>query len=136
MRIEIRRWRMAGNASDDKGIGVGYDILVPIEDVPRGNSSNIETISNGRRYMQYADATWITDLPMGYARYNAWLDHERNAQKRMLNLLHEHCPETRELTEWPVLWAYIKPKDAHDLHTVHARVADPREVGAKDRSAA
>ena len=136
MRIEIRRWRMAGNASDDKGIAVGYDILVPIEDVPRGNSSNIETISNGRRYMQYADATWTTDLPMGYARYNAWLDHERNAQERMLNLLHEHCPETRKLTQWPVLWAYIKPEDAHDLHTVHARVADPREVGAKDRSAA
>ena len=136
MRIEIRRWRMAGNASDDKGIAVGYDILVPIEDVPPGNSSNIETISNGRRYMQYADATWATDLPVGYARYNARLDHERDAKKRMLALLHEHCPETRELTEWPLFWACIKPQDAHDLHTVRARVADPRDANTSDRSAA
>ena len=136
MRIEIRRWRMACDASDDGSIAVGYEIMVPIEDVPPGNSSNIDVNWNGRMYQYYDDATWKTDLPVGYARYSARLDHERNAQKQMMGFLHEHCPETRELTEWPLFWAYIKPEDAHDLHTVHARVPDPRDASASDRSAA
>ena len=130
MRIEIRRWRMAGGSGDERGVAVGYDVLVPSEDVPPGNSSNIETLSNGRRYKQYPDATWATDLPTGYARYEAWLNHERAAQERMLTLLHEHCPETRELTEWPVLWAHIRPEDAENLYTVHATVDNPRDMSA------
>ena len=135
MRVEIRRWRMAGGPDPDGNVPVAYDVLVPLEDVPPGNSSNIETISEGKHYKQFPDATWSTDLPPGPERYVAWLDHEKAAEQRMLAFLHEHCPETRGLTKWPLLWTYIAPEDAQDLHTVHFTVDDSEETAPRATSA-
>ena len=51
-----------------------------------------------REYRTYEDATWVTDLPRGFERYAKWLDHEKAAQRQMLDMVHEHCPETRSWT--------------------------------------
>ena len=104
MRIEIHRWRMAIPVREDGRVAVGYDVRVILTD-------------HGE-YQDYPDATWSTSLSPGWARYEAWLAHEREAKRQMLHFLHEHCPETRELTEWPALWAYVDPDLAPDLHTV------------------
>ena len=117
MRIEIHRWRMAIPVREDGRVAVGYDVRVPIGDCPP-NSSNHYILTDHGEYQDYPDATWSTDLPPGWARYEAWLAHEREAKRHMLHFLHEHCPETRELTEWPALWAYVDPDLAPDLHTV------------------
>ena len=52
--------------------------------------------------------------------------HEQAAKRRMLAFLHVHCPETRHLTEWALLWAYVDPEDGADLHTVHFTVPETR----------
>ena len=118
MRIEIRRWRMAGPARYDGRAAVAYAVRVPVDDCPPNNSNHYVQTAAGE-YQDYPDATWSTDLPPCWIRYKAWLDHEQAARRQMLRFLHEHCPETRELTEWPVLWAYIDPDLAQDLHTIH-----------------
>ena len=78
-------------------------------------------------YQDLANATRSCDLPPGWERYRAWLEHEREAKRRMLAFLHEHCPETRELDEWAAFWAYIRPELAEGLQTVHFTVPPPRE---------
>ena len=134
MRIEIHRWRMAMSPRNDGRVAVGYDLLVPLKDCVPKNSSNIEVLHGDRRYMHYPHATWSTDLPPCWTRYEAWLAHEREAERQMLRFLHEHCPETHELDEWPTLWAYIDPEHANDLHTVHVTIppaaAAPPSAGA------
>ena len=86
MRIEIHRHRMAMSPNDDGRIAVGYDVLVPEEDVLPGAQGHIRIIlSPGfREYRTYEDATWVTDLPRGFERYARWLDHEKAAQRQML----------------------------------------------------
>ena len=118
MRIEIHRWRMAIPTREDGRIAVGYDVRVPLSDCPP-NSSNHYIHTDHGEYQDYPNATWSTDLPPCWTRYKAWLDHEREARRQMLRFLHDHCPETRELTEWPALRAYVDPDLARDLHTVH-----------------
>ena len=125
MRIEIHRWRMAGSPRDDGLVAVAYNVLVPLEDCVRNNSSNIQVILDGRVYKDYPDATWSTDLAPGWDRYEAWLAHERAAKRRMLEFLHQHCPETRTLDEWPTLWASIPPEVAEDLRTIHFTIPTP-----------
>ena len=125
MRIEIHRWRMAGSPRDDGLVAVAYNVLVPLEDCVRNNSSNIQVLLDGRVYKDYPDATWSTDLPPGWDRYAAWLAHERAAKRRMLDFLHQHCPKTRTLDEWPTLWACIPPRLAESLHTIHFTIPPP-----------
>ncbi len=125
MRIEIHRWRMAGSPRDDGFVAVAYNVLVPLEDCVRNNSSNIQVLLDGRVYKDYPDATWSTDLAPGWDRYEAWLAHERAAKRRMLDFLHQHCPETRTLDEWPTLWACIPPRLAESLHTIHFTIPPP-----------
>ena len=50
MRIEIHRWRMAGSPRDDGRVAVAYNVLVPLEDCVRNNSSNIQVLLDGRVY--------------------------------------------------------------------------------------
>ena len=125
MRIEIHRWRMTGGPGDDGLVPVAYDVLVPLEDCVPNNSSNIEVLLNGRVYKEYPDATWSTDLAPGWDRYEAWFAHERAANRRMLDFLHQYCPETRTLDEWPTLWACIPPRLAEDLRTIHFTIPPP-----------
>ena len=104
------------------GDPAGATILTTAHDIRRitvAYSSNCYIQTDDGEYQDYPDATWSTDLPPCWTRYKAWLDHEQAARRQMLRFLHEHCPETRELTEWPVLWAYIDPDLARDPHTVH-----------------
>ena len=104
MRIEIHRWLMAMAPRADGRVAVAYDILVPLEDCPPAEGRTIRVRPGEGEYLDYASATWSTDLPRGWDRYKAWLQHERNAHQQMLRYLHEHCPETRELDRWPTLW--------------------------------
>ena len=133
MRIEINRWRMAG-ARDIHTVAVGYNCLVPVKDCVPNNPSNRSIIWENRHYMDFPDATWSTDLPPSWARYSAWLEHERAARRRMLGFLHKHCPETRMLDEWPTLWADINPRFANKLHTVHFTI--PWAPATPERAAA
>ena len=125
MRIEIHRWRMAGSPHDDGLVAIGINVLVPLEDCVPNNSSNIQVLLDRSVYKDYAYATWSTDLAPGWERYEAWLAHERAAKRRMLEFLHQHCPETRALDEWPPLWACIPPELAEDLHTIHFTIPPP-----------
>ena len=126
MRVEIHRWRMAGSPHDDGLVAVAYNVLVPLEDCVPNNSSKIQVLLDRSVYKDYAYATWPTDLPPGWERYEAWLAHERAAKRRMLEFLHsKHCPETRALDEWPTLWASIPPELAEDLHTIHFTIPPP-----------
>ena len=43
----------------------------------------------------------------------------------MLDFLHQRCPETRALDEWPNLRIYIPPQLAEDLHTIHFTIPPP-----------
>ena len=124
MRIEIHRHRMAMPPADDGRIAVGYDVLVPEEDALPGAQGTIRLLSPGfRKYRSYEDATWVSDLPRGFARYAKWLDHEKAAQRRMLAMVQEHCPETRHWSEWPVFWAFVDPGSSQD--TVHFTIEHP-----------
>ena len=125
MRIEIHRWRMAGSPHDDGLVAVAYNVLVPLEDCVPNNSSNIQVLLGRRAYRDYPYATWSTHIAPGWERYEAWLAHERAAKRRMLEFLHQHCPETRALDEWPTLWASIPPELAEDLHTIHFTIPPP-----------
>ncbi len=112
---------------DDGSIAVAYDILVPLNDCLPNRCTIRTLLTNGRAYQGFANATWSCDLPLGWERYQAWLQHELEAKRRMLAFLHEHCPETGELERWPALWAYIRPELAEDLRTVHLTIPTPGE---------
>ena len=126
MRIEIHRHRMAMSPADDGKIAVGYDVLVPEEDVLPGAQGQIRLLGPKlREYRSYEDATWVTDLPRGFKRYAGWLDHEKAAQRQMLDMVQDHCPETRGWTEWPVFWAFVDPASSQD--TVRFTIEHPKE---------
>lgn len=110
MRIEIHPWLMAMGSRDDGRIAVTYDVLVALYDcLP--NRCNIRTrLTNGRVCQDFANATWSSHLPSGWERYQTWLEHDHEPKRRMLAFLHEHCPETRKLEEWPALRVYIHPE--------------------------
>lgn len=115
MRIEIHRNRIAVPPRDDGMIAVGYDILVPEEDVLPGAQGRIRVINPGwREYRTYEDATWVTDLSPGVERYSRWLDHEKAAQAEMLAMVQQHCPETRTWTRWPIFWAEVEPGSSQE----------------------
>ena len=129
MRIEIHRHRMAMPARDDGRIAVGYDVLVPEEDVLPGAQGMIRILSPGHReYRTYEDATWVTHLPRSFERYAKWLDHEKAAQREMLSMVQEHCPETREWTRWPVFWAFVDPGSSQE--TICFTIERPTQTGA------
>ena len=126
MRIEIHRHRMAMPPRNDGRIAVGYDVLVPEEDVLPGAQGMIRILSPGHReYRRYEDATWVTDLPRSFERYAKWLDHEKATQSEMLAMVQEHCPETSEWTRWPVFWAYVEPGSSQE--TVRLTIQHPKE---------
>ncbi len=136
MRIEIHRWRMAMAPRADGRVAVAYDILVPLKDCPRVEGMTIRVRPGEGEYVDYASATWSTDLPRGWDRYRAWLRHERNARRQMLGYLHEHCPETREIDRWPALWAYVRPEDAQGLRTVFFTLDAPVATAERPMTAA
>ena len=128
MRIEIHRHRMAMPPDDDGRIAVGYDVLVPEEDALPGAQGVIRLLGpDFRPYRSYEDATWTTDLPRGFERYAKWLDHEKAAQREMLAMLHEHCPETRDLAKWPMFWVLVTADSSQD--TVCFSIDHPQESG-------
>lgn len=127
MRIEIHRHRMAMRPANDGSIGVGYDVLVPEEDVLPGAQGMIRIISPGmREYRRYEDATWVTDLPRSFERYSKWLDHEKAAQREMLAMVQQRCPETREWTRWPMFWAMVDGDSSQK--TIKFTIKHPREA--------
>ena len=118
MRIERHRHRMAMPPANDGTIAVGYDVLVPEEDVLPGAQGMIRIVGPKlREYRRYEDATWVTNLPRSFERYAKWLDHEKAAQREMLAMVQKHCPETRGWTHWPVFWAYVEPGSSQE--TIH-----------------
>ena len=126
MRIEIQRYRMAMPPREDGQIAVGYDVLVPEEDVLHGAQGMIRLMGPElREYRRYEDATWVTDLPRSFERYEKWLDHEKAAQREMLAMVQKHCPETRGWTRWPFLWAHVDPDASQE--TVRFTIEDPKE---------
>ena len=135
MRIEIHRHRMAMPPRNDGTIAVGYNVLVPEEDVLPGAQGMIRIVSPGHReYRRYEDATWVTDLPRSFERYSQWLDHEKAAQREMLAMVQEHCPETREWTRWPIFWAFVDAASNQD--TIGFTINHPKETGAAPAASA
>ena len=129
MRIETHRHRMAMPPRDDGRIAVGYDVLVPEEDVLPGAQGMIRIVSpDHREYRRYEDATWVTDLPRGFERYSKWLHHEKAGQREMLAMVQEHCPETHDWTDWPVFWAFVDAGSRQD--TVRFTIDHPEETEA------
>ena len=127
MPIEIRRHRMAMSPADDGTIAVAYDVLVPEEDGLPGAQGMIRLLGlELREYRTYEDATWVTDLPRGFQRYAKWLVHEKAAQRQMLAMVQEHCPETRGWTRWPVFWAFVDA--ASSQQTVRLSIDRPRDT--------
>ena len=117
---------------DDGRIAVGYDVLVPEADVLPGAQGTIRILSPGHReYRTYEDATWVTDLPRGFERYSKWLDHEKAAQRKMLAMVKEHCPETNDWTRWPVFWAYVEPDSSQET----VRFTIEREIAVNETEA-
>ncbi len=134
MRIEIHRHRMAMPPADDGTIAVGYDVLVPEEDVLPGAQGMIRLMGPElREYRRYEDATWVTDLPRGFDRYEKWLDHEKAAQREMLAMVQERCPEAREWTRWPFLWAHVDPGASHK--TIRFTIEHPKEAATATAAA-
>ena len=126
MRIEIHRHRMAMPPADDERIPVGYDVLVPEEDVLPGAQGQIRLLGPElREYRTHEDATWLTDLPRGFERYARWLDHEKVSQRQMLAMVRKHCPETRGWSEWPVFWAVVDA--ASSQQTVRFSIDEPKD---------
>ena len=128
MQIEIQRQRMAIAPRDDGMIAVSYRVLVPEEDVLPGAQGVIRLQhydGRFREYRSYEDATWVTDLPRSFERYAKWLNHEENAQREMLAMVKEHCPETRQWSQWPVFWAYVDA--GASLETIRFTIEQPKE---------
>lgn len=131
MRVHIRRTLLTTPPGDDGRITVAYDMFVPIGECP-DDGMNRTTIIAGPpgtpwsdldRYHDFPQATWYTEMEPGYERYEAWLRHENTAKRRMLAMLHEHCPETRHLTEYPVVSAKVAPDTP--LSRVEFDIDDP-----------
>ena len=118
---------MAMDPRGDGRLAVAYDVLVPLDDCPPNGCTGRTRLTNGRMYQDFANATWSCDLPPGWERYRAWLEHEREAKRRMFAFLHNRCPETRELEQWSALWAYTRPELAEGLPTVHFTISPPGE---------
>ncbi len=110
-------------------------MLVPEEDVLPDAQGQIRLVGPElREYRTYEDATWVTDLPRGFQRYAAWLDHEKAAQRQTLTMVQEHSPETRDWTGWPVFWAFVDPASSQD--TVHFSIEQPTDSGPEAAASA
>ena len=118
---------MAIPPAEDGRIAVSYDVMVPEADVLPGAGGMVHLYGlDFRKYRRYEDATWTTDLPRGVARYRKWLEHEKAAQRRMVAIVQEHCPETRGWREWPMFWAFVDPASSQEtiLTTVESPIAE------------
>ena len=124
MRAEIHRHWMATPARKDGLRAAAYDVIVPVDDCPKGSRSRITILkaSTGLRFRAFPDATWTTKLSQGVERYCQWLQHEKACEDQMLAWLHEHCPETRQIGEWPMFWCHVDP--GASMETVYLEVQD------------
>ena len=141
MRVEIHRWKMATPKHDDGRVDVGYAIYVREQDVPAGfanGATRIHLAYEGKPvaweeyHVDYRDATWRSDEERGYGRYAAWLEHKSQAERRMMALLHEHCPETREHERWSSLWLPVR--EPPNLATIVIEVEEPDGMTCGDRN--
>ena len=51
----------------------------------------------------------------------------------MLAMLHEHCPETRGLSKWPMFWAFVNAESSQA--TVCFSIDHPRHGGTAEPAA-
>ena len=111
MRIEIHRTLMAVPPLPDGRRAVSYNVYVPLEDCPDQSKGHTMLCRDGvpghRDVMNFAEATWILDLERGHKRLGQWFDHEKAAERLMLEWLHAKCPETRGITRWPLFWTEV-----------------------------
>ena len=103
MRIEIHRTKLCARPLEDGRVAMSYDVLVPAAECAEG-AAGTARVRAGSEYRAFPEATWAPRMPTGWARYAAWLEHERACQLLMLEWLHEHCPETAALVVYPLLW--------------------------------
>ena len=90
---------------------IAYDVYVPLEDCPDPSNGHTMLCRDGvpghHDVMPFQDATWILDLEPGPKRLRQWFRHEKAAEQLMLGWLHARCPETRGITQWPLLWSEV-----------------------------
>lgn len=123
MQAIAKRVEMAMNP---KGYHFVYDVYVPVSELDRtfNHLYRIES-PNGRDIdcVTYATATlpqWIHDMPRGFERYTATLEHEDSANVIAWDRLHLVFPETRQanLNALPKLWVTYDNQLCHGHSTV------------------
>ncbi|MYH30583.1 MAG: hypothetical protein F4018_13855 [Acidobacteria bacterium] len=55
------------------------------------------------------------------------------AQREMLAMVQERCPEAREWTRWPFLWAHVDPGASHK--TIRFTIEHPKEAATATAAA-
>ena len=101
MKVKVTRVQMAGITANS------YDVLVPADHVPNHVNPHYFVSQGGKDYVPFTMATVSKEhsaMPLGSARYNDWLQHEKRAKKAMLEIIQKAFPETANLTEFPTLW--------------------------------
>ena len=124
MRAEIHRHWMATPTREDGLRAAAYDVVVPVDDCLEGSMSRITILkaSTGLSFRAFPDATWTTRLSQGLERYCQWVEHEKACQDQMLAWLHDHCPETRPVRDWPMFWCHVDALAS--METVYLEVQD------------
>ena len=104
MKIRIDRVRMAMPEP-----AYSYDATVPVSEVDRSKHSYF--ICRGREeFVSFADATRpaeLDEMPLGWERYEAWMEHEKRANARALEIAKRLFPELAPAEKWPSLWVVI-----------------------------
>tara|TARA_Y100000310_G_scaffold176053_1_gene176184 strand:+ start:115 stop:603 length:489 start_codon:yes stop_codon:yes gene_type:complete len=124
MQIFAKRTKMA-SGKERRGLDYAYDVYVTLESLPawlRDNPHKYTTVNTtgpgGKRIdcVDYAVASQSRvrfEMPQGFEKYGAWLEHEKAARRYMWNIVRRTFKETKALglDTMPILWAtYQKPR--------------------------
>ena len=133
MRIEIHRWKMAAEPHEDGRVDVGYAVYVLERDMLPGAQPRThhvlahegKPVDWNEYRVSFPEATWVPDLDPGWERYQAWLAHEERCQARLMTILHEHCPETREHERWSDLWLPVREPESLETIVTDIEIGVP-----------
>jgi hypothetical protein len=127
MIVRIDRTRMAM-----KGEFYAYMVTVPVTEVDRMKHSYF-IVLDGKEHVPFSDATmpdYIDNMPKGWERYKATLEHIEDCKFDMLRFGIEAFPELAMFAKWPDLFVAI-PEFNEGHATRYLTVADPSNHAAR-----